>query len=195
MAAAGLPRPRLGLRDASIRAKLGLILVIPLLAIASLTIIRLVDSGQRALSAKLVSALTALSGDVADTTHQFQRERILAAQYLDGAIGSAVFVKQTQQTNTAIDGYRLGRKISGLPAPVRARLDRIDQQLSIVDTMRQQVVSQQGITAAEAVVRYGVIIDDLVAYPVEIAQYATDPGLADSMRAVARILNDPRPDS
>src|SRR5436305_3539182 len=184
MAAAGLPRPRLGLRDASIRAKLGLILVIPLLAIASLTIIRLVDSGQRALSAKLVSALTALSGDVDDATHQFQRERILAAQYLDGAIGSAVFVKQTQQTNTAIDGYRLGRKISGLPAPVRARLDRIDQQLSIVDTMRQQVVSQQGITAAEAVVRYGVIIDDLVAYPVEIAQYATDPGLADSMRAV-----------
>src|SRR5207248_3236965 len=84
MAAAGLPRPRLGLRDASIRAKLGLILVIPLLAIASLTIIRLVDSGQRALSAKLAAALRALGGDVAGATHQFPREPILAAQALDG---------------------------------------------------------------------------------------------------------------
>ena len=57
----GKPRRRFGLRDARIRSKLGVILIIPILAIVSLTTVRLVDSGKRALSAQLVASLTAQS--------------------------------------------------------------------------------------------------------------------------------------
>ena len=53
---AGNPRRRFGLRDARIRSKLGVILIIPILAIVSLTTVRLLDSGRRA----ACSATTAL---------------------------------------------------------------------------------------------------------------------------------------
>jgi signal transduction histidine kinase len=184
-ASTGLPRRRVGLRDAGIRAKLGVILVIPILAIVSLTAIRLVDSGQRALSAQLVSGLTALSGDIAETTQQLQRERLYAVEYLSGDLSSAVFVKQTHQTDTSIATYQAHRHINRLPAVLRQRLDRVDQQLSTVASMRTQVVDQRDIGASEAVVRYGAIIDDLVGYHGQIAAYATDPGLADALRAMA----------
>src|SRR4051794_34572409 len=82
--ASGPTRRRFGLRDARIRSKLGLILVIPIIAIVSLTAVRLVDSGKRALSAQLVASLTSLSADIADATHELQRERIDAAQVLAG---------------------------------------------------------------------------------------------------------------
>src|SRR2546430_16633688 len=81
---AGPTRRRFGLRDARIRSKLGLILVIPIIAIVSLTTVRLVDSGKRALSAQLVASLTSLSADIADATHELQRERIAAAPVVAG---------------------------------------------------------------------------------------------------------------
>lgn len=176
------------MRDAGIRTKLGLILVIPILAIVSLTIVRVFDSGQRALNAQLVSGLTALSGDIAEATEQLQHERVLAAELLSGDIDSGTYVKQTQQTRTAVATYQGHRQINRLPAVLKQRLDRIDQQLSTVDDMRKQVATQQGITAAEAVVRYGAIIDGMVGYHNEIAQYATDDGLANSLRAMAAFV-------
>jgi signal transduction histidine kinase len=184
----GLPRRRPGIRDAGIRAKLGTILVIPILAIVSLTIIRLVDSGQHALSARLVSALTAFSSDVSETTQQLQHERILAVEYLDGDLSGAVFTKQAEQTTASITTLKDHSRINRLPAPVRGRLDRIEQQLSTVDGMRQQILKHQDITPAEVVVRYGAIIDDLVGYHGEIAPYATDTHLADSLRAMAAFV-------
>src|SRR5690349_10713830 len=81
------PRPkrrRLGLRDARIRSKLGVLLVVPLAAIVVLAALRLVDSGQRAISAELVRSLSALSVDVSQTTHELQKERMAAAQFLGG---------------------------------------------------------------------------------------------------------------
>jgi len=145
----------------------------------------LVDSGQRALSAQLVASLAALSGDVADTTHQLQKERMTAAEYLSGGSASAAFGKQTEQTNAAITVYKEHRQLNRLPGALRERLDRIDQQLSTLEAMRQQVVAQQGISAGEAVVRYGVIIDDLVAYHDDVVQVASDSRLATSLRAAA----------
>jgi signal transduction histidine kinase len=180
----GLPRRRISLRDAGIRAKLGLILVIPIVAIASLTVVRLADSGQRALSAQLVAGLAALSGDVADASHQLQRERMVAAEFLAGSAGSAVFVKQNELTNATTTVYKQHRQLGRLPAALKDRLDRIDRQLSTLDAMRQQVLNQQ-VSASEMVVRYGVIINEMVGYHSQIVQFATDSRLAASLRAVA----------
>ncbi len=186
-AASGPPRRRFGLRDARIRAKLGVILIIPILAIVSLTALRLVDSGKRALAAQLVAALTSLSSDLSDATHELQRERIIAAQVLAGDPNAAAdYARQVKVTKAATGSYSAHRaKVSRMPAALNDRLNRIDQQLSTVDTLRQQVTSGQGISIGEVVVRYGVIIDHMVEYHSEVVQYTPDSHLADSVRAVA----------
>jgi signal transduction histidine kinase len=78
----GRRKGRLSLRNARIRAKLGLLLVIPVVAIVSLAAVGLVDSYQRVSSARLVSALADLSADVAGLTHDLEQERMAAATVL-----------------------------------------------------------------------------------------------------------------
>src|SRR5881227_3706591 len=142
--AAAPARRRFALRDARIRAKLGLILVIPILAIASLTGLRLIDSGKRALAAQ------ALAGE---------------------PNAGADFANQVKVTKAATGSYSAHRgRVSRIPAALKDRLDRIDTQLSTLDTLRGQVTSGQGISISEVVVRYGVIIDDMVGYHSEIVQ-------------------------
>ncbi|OLB81846.1 MAG: hypothetical protein AUI14_01835 [Actinobacteria bacterium 13_2_20CM_2_71_6] len=182
----GANRRRFGLRDARIRSKLGLILVIPILAIVSLTGVRFIDSGKRALSAQLVASLTTLSADIADATHELQRERMAAADLLANEPNSAAaFDRQIKLTKAATGTYSAHRKVSRLPDAIEQRLSRIDQQLSTVDTMREQVASGQGISIGEVVVRYGVVIDDMVGYHGDVVQFTADQHLADSIRAVA----------
>ncbi len=180
-------RRRFALRDARIRAKLGVILVIPILAIASLTAVRLIDSGRRALSAQLIASLTTLSADLADATHELQRERIDAAKVLAGEPNSAAeYDRQIKVTKASTGTFSAHRgKVSRMPAGLTERLNRIDQQLSTVDALRQQVTSGQGISISEAVVRYGVVIDDMVGYHGQVVQYADDQHVADALRAVA----------
>src|SRR2546421_2120138 len=182
----GKPRRRFGLRDARIRSKLGVILIIPILAIVSLTTVRLVDSGKRALSAQLVASLTALSADLAGVTHELQRERIIAAQVIAGdASAPATYDRQIKVTKAATGVYNEHRgRISRMPGGIADRLNRIDQQLSTVDTLREQVVNR-AVSIGEVVVRYGVVIDDMVGYHGDLVQYTSDSHLADSIRAVA----------
>jgi signal transduction histidine kinase len=183
---AGKPRRRFGLRDARIRSKLGVILIIPILAIVSLTTVRLVDSGKRALSAQLVASLTALSADLAGATHELQRERITAAQVIAGDTNApAAYDRQIKVTKAATGVYNEHRgKISRMPGALADRLNRIDQQLSTVDALREQVVNR-AVSIGEVVVRYGVVIDDMVGYHGDLVQYTGDAHLADSIRAVA----------
>ncbi len=178
---------RLSLRDARIRAKLGIILAIPILAIVSLAVDRLVDGGQRAASARLAASLTALSADIADVTHNLQKERMDAGPVLDKAPGAAAsFTKQTAVTDAALGAYETHRRqLTAVPPAVNDRLTRIDQQLSTVNAVRGQVTGGQATAVGAVVMRYGVIIDDLVAYHGQVAQVVTDQHLATSLRAVA----------
>jgi signal transduction histidine kinase len=184
---AGSPvRRRFGLRDARIRSKLGIILVIPIIAIVSLTTVRLVDSGKRALSARLVVSLTELSTDIADATHELQRERMAAAEVLaNKPAAPAEYDRQIKVTRAATGTYTAYRgKIGRLPAALNERLTRIDQQLSTVDTLRDQV-GKGAVSIGEVVVRYGVVIDDMVGYHGQLVQLTGAPHVADSLRAVS----------
>ena len=51
--------------------------------------------------------------------------------------------------------------------------------------MRQQILSDPPITVSAAMVRYGVILDDALAYLESLGQAADDPALAEEIRAVA----------
>jgi signal transduction histidine kinase len=188
----GLPR----LRDAKIRSKLALILVVPVVAIVGLATARLVDSGRQAVDAELVRSLTELSTDINALSDEVQRERMSAATFLaelpppDG-VNAEAFNQQVRATDDKIAEYTRQRNSLGdLPASVQDRLSNIDGKLSTINSTRQEVLAKQATAVSEVVTRYGVIITDLVSYGEVIGQIAGEGLLADSERAVAAFSAD-----
>ena len=166
---------------------MALILVVPIIAIVALAVDRLVESGGRALSAQLVTSLTGVSADIAGATHQLQTERIVGAKVTaDSKMDVAAFNSQTRNSDAAIDRYRADRRsLRGVPDTINDRLNGIDQQLDTLTALRQQVLKKQGVSVTELVLRYGVVIDEMVAFHGQVSQIAGDTGLADHLRAVA----------
>ncbi|MET8360369.1 sensor histidine kinase [Micromonospora sp. NPDC005171] len=175
------------LRDARIRSKLALILVVPVAAVIALATVRLISVGEGAFDATRARSLTALSIDVSALTQDLQAERMAAAAYLatpqQPADAYNLRVRQTQQQ---VDRYRAERgRIGEVPAALRDRLAAIDDHLATLDGTRQEVLDRRQMAVAEAVLRYGVILTDLVSYGDGLAQLPGDESLADSRRAVS----------
>jgi signal transduction histidine kinase len=184
------------LRDAKIRSKLALILVVPVVAIVGLATARLVDSGRRAVDAELVRALTDLSTDINALSNEVQKERMAAARFLADLpradrVSTDAFNQQVRATDEKITEYTRKRNALGdLPSAVEVRLNNIDTKLSTINSTRQDVIARQSVSVSEVVVRYGVIISDLVAYGDVIGQIAGEGQLADSERALAAFSVD-----
>jgi signal transduction histidine kinase len=187
-----LPR----LRDARIRSKLALILVVPVLAIVGLATARLVDSGRQAVDAELVRSLTDLSTDINALSDNVQKERMAAAGFLANLPGAdqvteEQFKNQVKQTDDRITAYTRARnKLGDVPDSVKSRLDNIDNKLETINDIRQQVRPGGTIAVSEVVTRYGVIITDLSSYGEVIGQIAGEGSLADSERALAAFSQD-----
>ncbi|WP_250001304.1 nitrate- and nitrite sensing domain-containing protein [Actinoplanes sp. M2I2] len=175
------------LRDARIRAKLALILVVPLVAVVALAATRLVDVGQRAAEAGTVEELTKLETDVSGLTQLLHIERMEAAAYLGNPkVKPAAYQAAVGASDAQIQVYRAHRAdIEDPPGAVRDRLVRIDDHLNTMDATRTAVGDRNGIAVAEAVSRYSVVITDLVAYGEALSQYAGDSDVADRLRAIA----------
>jgi signal transduction histidine kinase len=173
-----------------------LILVVPVVAIVGLASARLVDSGRRAVDAELVRSLTELSTDVNALSDEVQKERMSAAGLLAGLKGKDLvkaedFNQQKRSTDEKIAAYtRQRNSLGSVPRAVRDRLNNIDGKLSTINAIRQDVLAKQSASVSEVVVRYGVILSDLVSYSEVIGQIAGEGQLADSERAVAAFSQD-----
>ena len=109
---------RSGLRDAKIRSKLGLILVIPLVAVIVLAGLRLVDSGQRALAANLLRSLTEVSAEASAVAHELHAERMEAVWLLGGyREDSSGYNAQASRTDQAVEAYIQAAPTSGTYRP------------------------------------------------------------------------------
>ncbi|GGK92650.1 sensor histidine kinase [Mangrovihabitans endophyticus] len=185
----GLPR----LRDARIRSKLGLILLVPLLAVLALAGVRLVDIGGRAVAAGQVEDLTRLATRLSQVTQAMQDERMSAAAFLATPAGSdadkpaaSAYTAAVDATDRRIQEYNQDRRdLADPPDSVADRLNRIDDHLKTLDATRTQVSNRNEITVTEAVLRYGVVITDLVGYVDSVGQFAGEGTVADGLRALA----------
>ncbi|MEG3635763.1 sensor histidine kinase [Micromonospora palythoicola] len=178
-----LPR----LRDARIRSKLALILVVPVAAVIALATVRLVSVGEGAYDASQSRALTALSIDVSALANDLHAERMAAAAFLAAPQQRAdAYNLRVRETQQRIDEYRAERaRVGDAPAAIRDRLTAIDAHLDTLDGTRQEVLARQQMEVAEAVLRYGVVLDDLVAYGDGLAQLPGGEEVGDTRRAVA----------
>lgn len=175
------------LRDARIRSKLALILVVPLAAVVALATIRLVDVGRGAYDANIIRSLTVLSQDVSALTHDLHRERMAAAAFLtDRAARADSYNQHVRRTDEQIAAYNRRRQSLGdVPAAIQERLDAIGDHLATLNSTRQEVIGRQQMAASEASLRYGVILTDLVAYSDVLGQLAGEGKVGDSLRASA----------
>ncbi|GGM22856.1 sensor histidine kinase [Micromonospora yangpuensis] len=178
-----LPR----LRDARIRSKLALILVVPVAAVIALATIRLISTGEGAVEANRIESLTALSVDVSALAQDMHRERMAASAFLARPGQSPdEYNLRVRRTDQRITEYRDERsRIGDVPDAVRDRLDTIDSHLDTLSSTRQEVLAQRQLPVAAAALRYGVIYADLVSYGETLAQLPGEERLADSRRAVA----------
>ncbi|QGN46846.1 HAMP domain-containing protein [Micromonospora sp. WMMC415] len=178
-----LPR----LRDARIRSKLALILVVPVAAVIALAAVRLVAVGADAYDASRAEALTELSVDVSALAQDLHAERMAASAYLAAPEQRAdAYNLRVRSTDERVKAYREEReRVGAAPAAVRDRLAAIDDHLETLDATRQQVLDRRQMVVAEASLRYGVILTDLVAYGDGLAQLPGEERLADARRAVA----------
>ncbi|MFI6822292.1 nitrate- and nitrite sensing domain-containing protein [Micromonospora sp. NPDC050187] len=178
-----LPR----LRDARIRSKLALILVVPVAAVVALATVRLISVGEGAYEANQARSLTALSVDISALTQDLHRERMAAATYLASPTAKPdsfnLHVRRTDQRVSQYNAQR--REVGELPSAVSDRLRIVDDHLATLNATRQEVVDRRQMPVSAAVLRYGVVLADLVGYGDALAQLPGDGALADSRRAVA----------
>ena len=93
------------LADVRIRTKLGLILIIPVLAILTFTVLRLNDSNNQAQDAAQIGDLTDLSGKATALAHELHKERMAAAAVIVAVRTNDVKAKEpTLQAFTAQQG-------------------------------------------------------------------------------------------
>jgi HAMP domain-containing protein len=175
------------LRDTRIRSKLALILVVPVAAVLALATVRLVAVGQGAYDATLVHSLTSLSVDVSALTQEIHKERMAAAAFLaDPASKVEPYNLHVRRTDERIAAYNAERRDLGdVPPAVRDRLRAIDDHLATLNGTRQEVLDRKQMPVAEAVLRYGVILTDLVAYGEVLGQVSGDSSVAQGLRAVS----------
>jgi signal transduction histidine kinase len=179
----------LRLRDARIRTKLGLILITPLLAVAALAAARVFDGVQRAQDAQQVRALTEVSAAASQVSNQIHLERIEAAAYLNApGADVAPFNARLTPTDAAVATYWEARaRLGEPPAPLIEPLTRLDREVNELEQTRQQVLAEVPIPASAALLRYGVIMTDVLAYQEAVREFARDPGLVNEIRAVVAL--------
>jgi signal transduction histidine kinase len=94
------------------------------------------------------------------------------------------FNLQAETTDEAVAVYAGTRSgLDDVPDLVDERLQRVDEQLATLSTLRESVLTDGDL--ATAVLQYGGIVRDLVSYQEAVAQVTVDPDLGESIRAVA----------
>jgi signal transduction histidine kinase len=180
--------PRVSLRDARIRTKLAVVLLIPVISTVGLATVRLIDSGQRMVDARLATDLTEVSQRVTALSDALHHERMTAAAYANKTFANTSVLKSFfTETDAKIADYQAARQRIVAPrGSLGDRFDRIAGDLDAVASIRMSALSTSSPTVVSLINRYGAILSDLDAYVVDAASWVASSGdLAVRARGVA----------
>ncbi len=186
------PRHVWRLRDMRISAKLAAILTVPLLAIIALTGLVASISGRDAASADRVRSLALLGSDAGEVGYLLAGERAAAASVLMTKDGTAPLFARYRDTIAATDAalgrYRSQRSRVGEPvAEVATVLRSVDDQISGLDGLRDQVLAGPSAAFSATVLRYRILIADLLDFRRSIAQAGAPSAIAEQIRSAAAL--------
>ncbi|MGA8112287.1 MAG: nitrate- and nitrite sensing domain-containing protein, partial [Actinocatenispora sp.] len=187
--------PLARLRDARIRTKLGLILIVPILALVGLAAVRLAGTAQDVSQAREAIEYAQLSDCAATLGERLQSERTLAAVLLTTPEGKQTdaanaYATQMSKTNKKVEAYRDARKQLGTPANnLTGLLKRIDTQVDALGSLRSAVIQRNVIPLSTAVFSYRSLIADLLAYRQTLANVAGSVEAANLTRGASSIAS------
>ncbi len=176
----------------SIRSKIAVILIVPVLACAVLGSLRVSSRISTSRQADRVSKLTEFSLSGTHLAHELQQERGLSGRYLaelKSAAPASAMLKQRPATDWALGAFR-GRTgeldISALAAPTRAKLASALGRLSSLPGLRRDI-DERTIATSGALDFYNAIVADVLNINRELAGTITDRELAQSVGAFVNL--------
>ncbi|MBN1171844.1 MAG: nitrate- and nitrite sensing domain-containing protein [Micromonosporaceae bacterium] len=184
--------PQRWLKGWRITSRLRLIVAAPLIAVFGFAGLALAANVTQARQAATLQQLTALGSEAGKLAYQLQRERgnAMAVLTVSPVTHLDAFVRQTTQTDTMVQVYSdLRRGLGTVPKRVTSPLRRIDEGLSGLSALRQQVKSAGQGSASAAAFSYRILIADLLGYRTAVAQAGLSADLADDIRAAAALSN------
>ncbi|MEV0843040.1 nitrate- and nitrite sensing domain-containing protein [Actinocatenispora sera] len=187
------PIPRLS--DVRIQSKLGLILVVPVLAVVALAGIELANAGKTLSEANKVDSTLLLSTRAGGLIEQLQNERLDAAETMmaKGRSGHSgltdQFKKQSSATDEAIGQYQSERDKINDSSEDLPNLPVIDDQLdALTKTGRSEVLSSSSdATVASVTFRYQVLISELLDLRDSMTHLTNDRSLSSQLTANAAL--------
>src|SRR4051794_36370479 len=183
--------PRGRLVGTRIGTKLAIILAVPLLAVLGLGGFLLVGTAQQAQSASHAVALTELATSAGELAFTLELERASAAvALLPGADKPArdAFTVRTTITDTAVSAFLTAREaVRGTENEAAAIVARVDRGVQELAGLRTFVGATTATTWSAAVLRYRLLIADLLALRDIPATAGLPAALADQVRAASAL--------
>ncbi|NUT38087.1 MAG: sensor histidine kinase, partial [Hamadaea sp.] len=180
--------PRVSLRDARIRTKLAVVLLIPVISTVGLAAARLVDSNQRASEARLSTHLSTLSARVTALSYALHHERMSFAWFLaTNSADAAKLSAPMAETDARVADYRQAQDaLTELPESLEASTRRIDAHLDSLADIRKGAQARKDTSIAQVVLRYSVVLADMNGFVADAAEsVAGSEELSEDARAVA----------
>jgi hypothetical protein len=162
-------------------------LVLPLLAVAGISSMRLLEVGQEASDAERIAELADLGTDISNLGRLLHDERMAAIEFLATPDGPETgFREAVKAVDAQAQVFRADRAaIAAIPERVDTRLTAIDAQLGSLTDLRAAVGARDGAGPADAAQRYGAVLAGLTGYEGLLSQVAERGEVADSLRTVA----------
>jgi methyl-accepting chemotaxis protein len=175
----------------SIRSKIAVILILPVLACAVLGVLRVNARISTSRQADRVTKLTEFSLLGTTVAHELEHERGLAARFLNGASGSSAQALQQQETasNRAMDDYRASvdkLDVKTLTATARDTLASALGHLDGLADLRHDI-GERGVSAPGALDFYNATVADLLNSNRELATRIADPELSQAVGAFVSV--------
>ncbi len=176
----------------SIRSKIAVILIVPVLACAVLGALRVSSRISTSRQADRVSKLTQFSLSGTHLVHELQQERGLSTRYLDepsSASPAHAMVTQRPITDGSLVAFRArvdDLDLSQLAPSTKARLSSALTRLRSLANLRRDI-DQRAVAASGAQDSYNATIADVLSTNRELAHSITDRELAQSVGAFVNL--------
>ncbi|MFC4065584.1 sensor histidine kinase [Actinoplanes subglobosus] len=162
-------------------------LVLPLIAVAGVSSMRLLQVGQEASDAERVAQLAELGTEISNLSRLLHDERMAAIEFLATPSGRDTrFREAIKAVDAQAEAFHADRiVIVSIPERVETRLTAIETQLGSLTDLRASIGARSGTGPADAAQRYGAVLAGLTGYENLLSQVAERGEVADSLRTVA----------
>jgi signal transduction histidine kinase len=184
---------RLAIHNWPVAAKLGAVLVVPVVTALLLGGLRIGSSLETAAAYDRVSRLAELGGQAAELGHELEGERDLVATYVADGRGALSTDLTTRQSEVDITATAFRESAAGIDEDygptVRRRVETVLTRLDSLSALRELTITT-GLPASAVISTYTNVIADVVDLEGEIAEGSVDATLNGTVRAFSALSSE-----